>query len=369
MNMRKDPLENSPPSTPTESRDGSAPSHRCPKVSNPDGSNPEDTLIPDLLGVSLREFLSDVHEKAVHGPYKAARRFDIPNMAAMADIDYMLTHVGVPPSNAQLIVDGQAVGKDHRLFTRYNLPMVEYFYAQFLKGATIRVVDVDKYLPRVASLADTLSSAFAMIVQANLYLTPETHTGLRPHFDTEDVLVCQCTGTKRWRLYRDYAGKQALPAQNMHHDYAHHVPGEVSRDIRMGPGDVLYVPRGTMHDACAEHGDSLHLTFSLRALTVGELMMRTVRLAMKEDVALRSAIACDVRAHPAAVDDGIVERMVQALTTDRRLDRALEAYRRKSQERKGAAAQHLFAGHDDKREGTDRLRHLIADRIRQLRAR
>ena len=365
--MQKDPLENSSPSTLTESRDGSAPSHYCPKVSDPT-SNPEDTFIPDLLGVSLRAFLSDVHEKAVHGPYKAARRFDIPNMAAMADIDYMLTHVGVPPSNAHLIVNGQAVRNDHRSFTRDNFPMIEYFYAQFLKGATIRIISVDKYLPRVASLADTLSSALATIVQANLYLTPETHTGICPHFDTHDVLVCQCAGTKRWRFYRDYARKQALPAQNMQHDYVRHVPGEVSQDIRMEPGDVLYVPRGTMHDACAEHGDSLHLTFSLSALTVGELMMRTVRLAMKEDVALRSAIAYDVRAHPAAVADAIVERMVQALTTDRRLDRALEAYRRKCQERKGTAAQHPFAGHDDKREGTDRLRHLIADRMRQLRA-
>ena len=319
--------------------------------------------------MSLRAFLSDVHEKAVHGLYKAACRFDIPNMAALADIDYMLTHVGVLPSDVQLIVDGRAVTKDRRMFTRDHFPKVEYFYERFLKGATIRVVGVDKYLPRVASLADALSSALAMIVQANLYLTPQTHTGLRPHFDMHDVLVCQCAGTKRWRLYRDYAGTQALPAQDMPCDPDCHMPGEVSRDIRMEPGDVFYVPRGTMHDASTEHGDSLHLTFSLRALTVGELMKRTVQLAMEEDVALRSAIAYDVRAHPAAVDDAIVERMVQALTTDRRLDRTLEAYRRECRERKGAAAQHLFAGHDDEREGTDRLRHLIADRIRQLRAR
>ena len=370
MNMRKDPLENSPPSTPTESRDGSAPSHRCPKVSNPEGSNPEDTFIPDLLGVSLREFLSDFHEKAVHGPYKAARRFDIPNMAAMADIDYMLTHVGVLPSDVQLIVDGLAVTNDRRMFTRSNFPKVEYIYERFLKGATIRVVGVHKYLPRVATLADTLSSALIAIVHANLYLTPEKHTGLHAHFDAHDVLVCQCAGTKRWRFYRDYAGKQALPARDiLHYDSDRHVPGEVSRDIRMEPGNVLYVPRGTMHDACTEHGDSLHLTFSLRALTVGDLMMRTAQLAIEEDVALRSAIAYDVRAHTAALDDEIVKRMVQALTTDSRLDRTLEAYRRECRERKGAAAQHLFAGHDDKREGMERLRHLIADRIQTVRAR
>ena len=368
--MRKEPLENSHPSTPTESRKGSAPPHRCPKVSNPDDSNPEDTFIPDLLGVSLRAFLSDVHEKTVHGPYKAARRFAIPDMAAMADIDYMLTHVGVLPSDVQLIVDGRTVKNDRRLFTRANFPKVEYFYERFLKGATIRIVGVHKYLPRVASLADALASALAMNVGANLYLTPETHTGLHVHFDTHDVLVCQCAGTKRWRLYRDYAGTRALPAEAiMDYDYVRHVPGEVSRDILMEPGDVLYVPRGTMHDACTEHGDSLHLTFSLLALTVGDLMMRTAKLAMEEDPTLRAAMAYDVRAHPAAVDDATVERMVRALTTDRRLDRALEAYRGECRERRGTAAHHLFAGHDDRREGTERLRHLIADRIRQLRAR
>lgn len=368
--MRKDPLKNGHPSTPTESREGSIPSRRCPTVSNPDDANPEDTLIPDLLGVSLRAFLSDVHEKTVHGPYKAARRFAIPDMAAMADIDYMLTHVGLLPSDAELIVDGRVVKNDRRMFTRANFPKVEYFYERFLKGATIRILGVHKYLPRAASLADALSSALAMTVKANLYLTPQTRTGLNVHFDTHDVLVCQCAGTKRWRLYRDYAGTRALPAKDIiDYDYVRHVPGEVSREIRMEPGDVLYLPRGTMHDACTEQGDSLHLTFSLLALTVGDLMMRTVQLAMEEDMALRTAIAYDVRAHPAAVDDATVERMVQALTTDRRLDRALEAYRREYRERKGAVTQHLFAGHDDRREGTERLRHLIADRIRQLRAR
>lgn len=63
------------------------------------------TLCGDRLAAAAmqRAFLSDVHEKTVHGPYKAAPRFAIPDMAAMADIDYMLTHVGILPLDAQLI--------------------------------------------------------------------------------------------------------------------------------------------------------------------------------------------------------------------------------------------------------------------------
>lgn len=130
----------------------------------------------------------------------------------------------------------------------------------------------------------------------------------------------QCAGTNRWRLYRGHAGTRTLPVKDIiDYDYVCHVPGEVSRDIRMEPGDVLYVPRGTMHDAYTEHGDSLHLTFSLVALTVGDLMMRTVQLAMEEDMTLRAAIAYDMRAprggrrrdrraYGAGADDGLPAR-------------------------------------------------------------
>lgn len=240
---------------------------------------------------------------------------------------------------------------DGRLFNRRNRPNAAYVYERFLKGATVRVRHVQRFLPRAAGFADALSSALAVRVTANLYLTPGGCVGLKAHYDPHDVLVLQCMGGKRWRIYEDYAGAEPLPLKEvLPFDVARHVPGGVRKEFRMAAGGVLYMPRGVMHDARAEAGDSLHLTFALHTLTVGDLMIRALKLAMAEDVALRCAVA-------------------GALTADRRLERALDAWRRECRERKAASAHDLFSKHGGRTDGTNRLRGLIADQVRQIRSR
>ena len=335
-----------------------------------DEAGPPDTFIQDLLGLSFEGFLSDVQEKAPWGPHRAAGRFDVPGMASMADVDRVLTHADISPAGLQVIAGDLAWENDGRLFNRRNRPNVAYVYERFLKGATIKVHHVQRFLPRAAGFADELSSALAVQVTANLYLTPGGCAGLKAHYDPYDVLVLQCMGGKRWRIYENYAGAEPLPWKEvLPFDDVRHVPGGVRKEFRMAAGDVLYLPRGAMHDAQAEGEDSLHLTFALHTLTVGDLMIRALKLAMTEDVALRSAVAGDVRAGSAGLDGSIAGSIAGALTADRRLERALDAWRRECRERKAAPAHDLFSKHGGRADGTKRLRGLIADRVRQLRAR
>lgn len=339
-------------------------------ASHDDASSPEAALVQDLLGLSLEDFLSDVLERTAWGPHRAARRLGIPDLVAMADVDRILAHVELRPDDLQIIVDGRVWEDEQRFFRRSNLTNVAYVYEQFLKGATVRVCNVQRYLPGAAGFADKLSSALAVRVGANLYLTLGGCAGLRAHYDTHDILVLQCMGSKRWRIFEDYAGAEPLPLQDvLPFDAARHVPGDVLKGFRMAPGDVLYIPRGVMHDAHAEEGDSLHLTFPLRTLTVGDLMIRALKLAIEEDAALRSAVARDVRSGAANLDGSIAESVAGALTANRRLERALEGYRRECRERKTAPSHHLFSEHDGRADGMKRLRSLIADDVRRLRAR
>ena len=335
-----------------------------------DEAGPQDTLIRDLLGLSFEGFLSDVQEKVPWGPHGAAGRLDVPGMAAMADVDQVLTHADLTPADLQVFLGDEALENDGRLFNGRNRPNAAYVYERFLKGATVRVRHVQRFLPRAAGFADALSSALAVRVTANLYLTPGGCAGLKAHYDPYDVLVLQCMGGKRWRIYEDYAEAEPLPLKEvLPFDVARHVPGDVWKEFRMAPGDVLYMPRGVMHDAQAEEGDSLHLTFALRTLTVGDLMSRALKLAMTEDVALRCAVAGDVRSGSAGLDGSIASSIACALTANRRLERALDAWRRECRERKAASAHDLFSKHGGRTDGTNRLRGLIADQVRQIRSR
>jgi bifunctional lysine-specific demethylase and histidyl-hydroxylase NO66 len=85
--------------------------------------------------------------------------------------------------------------------------------------------------------------------------------GFAPHFDDVDVYILQVEGRKRWRLYPPLPG-HALPRYSSR-DFVEAEVGACMLDTILEPGDMLYLPRGTIHQAEAlpsEH--SMHLTVS-----------------------------------------------------------------------------------------------------------
>ena len=67
-------------------------------------------------------------------------------------------------------------------------------------------------------------------------------------------------------------------------------------DVILEPGDLLYMPRGTIHQGnCLEEAHSLHLTVSCHQLTsYGDLLEKLLPLAlktaMKEDIEFRRGL-------------------------------------------------------------------------------
>ena len=318
-------------------------------------------FIQDTLGLSVEEFLNGIREWRAHGPNRTAKWLDAANVAAMVDIDYLLHHSGVPASDVH-IVEGDVIEKDRRVIDRFGRIRAGYVYRRFLKGATIRLAHAHHRLPRVAAFAGELASALATSVTANLYLTPEEGAGLMPHYDPHDVVVLQCVGRKRWRLYADFA--PAAPCFNPQR----HKPGVVEREVRMAAGDVLWLRRGVMHEAVVEGGPSLHVTFALNTLTLGELMQRTLKLAVEEDVELRGEIPWEVRLHPETFDDDTIACLAaEALTSGDRAKRVLRNCRQQWETARTPPAGHWFGAHGVGPDGMARLENRIAERIRQLR--
>lgn len=85
--------------------------------------------------------------------------------------------------------------------------------------------------------------------------------GFAPHFDDVDVYILQVEGAKRWRVYAPLQG-HALPRYSSR-DFNDAEIGEPLLDTILRPGDLLYLPRGTIHQAAALEGHhSMHLTVS-----------------------------------------------------------------------------------------------------------
>ena len=98
----------------------------------------------------------------------------------------------------------------------------------------------------------------------NVYLTPPNAQGFAPHYDDIEAFVLQLEGQKRWRVYKPTTEAELLPRYSSVDLEQHMVDKDyIVIDVILNPGDILYFPRGWVHQAIAE-GDSpsLHLTVS-----------------------------------------------------------------------------------------------------------
>ena len=117
---------------------------------------------------------------------------------------------------------------------------------------TLRLLRPHEHNDQVHALLSLLESEFGCMVGSNAYLTPMHSQGFAPHYDDVDVFILQWEGYKRWRVYAPFNKGETLPRASSR-DYTvkemEENVGESIMDVVLGPGDVLYLPRGWIHQA------------------------------------------------------------------------------------------------------------------------
>lgn len=167
------------------------------------------------------------------------------------------------------------------------------------RGASLVAGDVQQLTPDISRLTQVLGRAFSASTQANVYCSFKGVQAFGSHYDLTDVIAVQTEGQKLWRLYQGRADNPtAFPVEGPQvKTYFTQTRGPLLAEIMMKPGDVLYLPRGVYHDALAQEGASLHVTYALAPLHGGILFKLLEQAAMQHS---------DFRAYlpPADQDDG-----------------------------------------------------------------
>lgn len=165
----------------------------------------------------------------------------------------------------------------------------------FQKGCSVRLLNPQTYSRAVWRLCSVLQEFFGSFVGANMYLTPAGSQGFAPHYDDIEAFVVQLEGRKCWRLYPPRDPSEELPRFSSENFTSEEV-GEPILEAVLEPGDLLYFPRGIIHQAYTpDDTHSLHLTLSTcQRNTWGDLlekmMPQAVMLAMEEDVEYRKSL-------------------------------------------------------------------------------
>jgi len=118
-------------------------------------------------------------------------------------------------------------------------------------GATIVMQSLQHFWPPLSRFCNDLQGETGHVVQANCYLTPPGATALARHRDAHEVLVLQIAGSKVWTV--EHLG-----------------------EVVLRPGYVMYLPRGTWHQAAAHDQLSLHLTIGVLAATTRTALRRAI---------------------------------------------------------------------------------------------
>jgi ribosomal protein L16 Arg81 hydroxylase len=170
------------------------------------------------------------------------------------------------PSGVRLVRGKDKKGPDRYRLVDGSLDLVGV-RNDFADGYTIVLDGVEQYVRAVGILARSIEVELNFPIQVNTYITPPGQTGLAPHYDDHDVLVLQVQGSKIWHLY---VGADR-PPREIQRDKEKAVAVEglpTPTDVRLEAGDVLYVPRGRVHEAVTASEPSIHLTVGIHAPTV-----------------------------------------------------------------------------------------------------
>lgn len=129
-------------------------------------------------------------------------------------------------------------------------------------GWSVRFLRPHEYFPCNSAFISLMEGLFHCYCGLNSYWTPAKSQGFAIHYDDVDVFLLQMEGEKVWQLYDPPEDVDYL-SRHSSEDYLPEQFPTPKHTITLKPGDVLYMPRGMVHQGhTTAKTHSLHVTFS-----------------------------------------------------------------------------------------------------------
>lgn len=148
----------------------------------------------------------------------------------------------------------------------------------FKSGYTIQFFQPQRFSKFLQTVNAGFEFVFGNLAGSSSYLTPPSVQGLAPHYDDIEAFIIQTEGSKLWRLWKNPSlpdtPSNDIPRESLSNDFV---------EVILNAGDVLYMPRGTIHEAVALNAFSTHITVSLYQQFHMKMYCDTLFLKLLED--------------------------------------------------------------------------------------
>jgi ribosomal protein L16 Arg81 hydroxylase len=193
-----------------------------------------------------------------------------------SDFEFLVSSLTNPQDGWFSLVKERARPPAESMLSEEKLVNLSEIYGAFTEGYSLLLNQVQKRHRATGVLCRQLEislSEFGVTLSrhigANAYLSPANSQGFSIHYDPHDVFILQLEGHKHWRLYgRHVQFPIEPPPVPIPRDEA----GPPQKDFYVGPGDLIYIPRGFLHDAETDEESSLHVTLSVECATWRDLI-------------------------------------------------------------------------------------------------
>ncbi len=224
------------------------------------------------------------------------------------EIDRLVAGNCIPPDDFIVLLNSNVI--DRRLYRDEASGALQVAALQdlSLQGASFGIFRISALVPQIAELTAAMERALGVLMNANCHVSFGKFSAFRPHFDVHDVLVLQVHGSKRWRSFGIQVANPLRGPQ-----IAESGP-PIWEDV-LGPGDLLYLPRGEVHAAVPEDRPSVHLTFGIRELT-GVDFLRWLLPKAEADPELRQGISRRAEVRRRNDTEAAIKRRLHRLIDD-----------------------------------------------------
>ncbi|MDT7727584.1 MAG: bifunctional lysine-specific demethylase and histidyl-hydroxylase [Actinomycetota bacterium] len=252
------------------------------------GRQPLFGLAEILAPVTVEEFLADYWEQKPLVVHREDPGY-FTQVLTLEDVDFVLSTSSLNDGDLRLVAEGEELTISQLVPDNVEgrVNGLEALFEQYRSGATVNLMFLNERWPALATLTRTVAKQLSAGVHGNVYLTPPGSRGLTPHHDTHDVLVCQLHGSKSWTFHPT---QTALPLQSQGFSMPKAGAGDPEREFVLRPGDMAYLPRGTVHAAKANEEASLHLTIGVNPMAWSNVLHAAVDQVSATDVRFRSSV-------------------------------------------------------------------------------
>lgn len=288
------------------------------------------TFAEMIAPISVERFFAEYHDrKVLHVPGGADK---FAGVMSWAKLNALLNMTAVwSPRSFEMALDGVLLpardycrpGLDHASGAASLQPDPARVTALLKDGASLLLNDIDTLNPGLAAVAHTLEETLESRVQGNLYCSSRQRQAFPSHFDTHDVYAVHVEGEKLWRIYEgrldhpvSHPAFKGQPAS--FHESA---KGKIVAEILLRPGDLLYIPRGTYHDAIAQTDGTVHVAFGAVAVIGLDMVSGLFDRAVQDPVFRRDFPRRHAPGGEAAFDQhlGLLAQRLAELASDPRI--------------------------------------------------